>query len=74
MHVKHVSSTFSQISPFPFDLVGRERLRFPEAHIVWAQEEPKNMGAWSYVQPRFATASHSLRDIKSVNLCPYNAF
>jgi 2-oxoglutarate dehydrogenase E1 component len=20
--------------------------------VVWAQEEPKNMGAWTYVQPR----------------------
>jgi 2-oxoglutarate dehydrogenase E1 component len=27
---------------------------------VWAQEEPKNMGAWSYVQPRLETALREL--------------
>ena len=28
-----------------------ELSRFPQAEIVWAQEEPKNMGAWSFVEP-----------------------
>ena len=28
---------------------------FPSAELVWVQEEPKNMGAWSYVKPRFDT-------------------
>ena len=50
-----------QVSPFPHDLVHRELARFPAADVVWVQEEPKNMGAWSYVQPRFFTASHSQR-------------
>ncbi|KJE90257.1 oxoglutarate dehydrogenase [Capsaspora owczarzaki ATCC 30864] len=45
-----------QIAPFPFDLVQRQAECFPNAEIVWAQEEPKNMGAWSYVQPRIETA------------------
>ncbi|XP_065826622.1 2-oxoglutarate dehydrogenase complex component E1-like isoform X2 [Oscarella lobularis] len=45
-----------QISPFPYDLVRAEIEKFPRADIVWAQEEPKNMGAWAYVQPRFGTA------------------
>lgn len=30
--------------------------QYYNAEIVWAQEEPKNMGAWSYVQPRLLTA------------------
>ena len=25
--------------------------RFPNADVVWAQEEPKNMGAWSFIEP-----------------------
>ena len=36
----------------------REQLeRWPNAQVVWAQEEPKNMGCWSYVQDRIMTAS-----------------
>jgi 2-oxoglutarate dehydrogenase E1 component len=45
-----------QISPFPFDKVAEEQARFPNAEIVWVQEEPMNMGAWTYVQPRLETA------------------
>jgi 2-oxoglutarate dehydrogenase E1 component len=30
--------------------------------LVWAQEEPKNMGCWSFVQPRFATSTRQLLD------------
>merc|ERR1719210_2394917 len=44
-----------QISPFPFDLVKEELEKYPRASVVWAQEEHKNMGAWSYVAPRFST-------------------
>jgi 2-oxoglutarate dehydrogenase E1 component len=28
-----------------------ELSRFPQADVVWAQEEPKNMGAWSFIEP-----------------------
>eukprot|EP00123_Amoebidium_parasiticum_P016198 comp23327_c1_seq1/m.38418 comp23327_c1_seq1/g.38418 ORF comp23327_c1_seq1/g.38418 comp23327_c1_seq1/m.38418 type:complete len:1020 (-) comp23327_c1_seq1:250-3309(-) len=49
-------ASVEQISPFPFDLVRRQAEMFPNADIVWCQEEPKNMGAWSYVNPRIETA------------------
>jgi 2-oxoglutarate dehydrogenase E1 component len=26
--------------------------RFPSAEIVWCQEEPQNMGAWTFAEPR----------------------
>ncbi|EGD77803.1 2-oxoglutarate dehydrogenase [Salpingoeca rosetta] len=45
-----------QISPFPFDLVHKHADDFPNAEIVWCQEEPRNMGAWTYVRPRIETA------------------
>ena len=35
------------------DLVKAEMLKYPNASLVWVQEEPKNMGAWSYSRPRF---------------------
>jgi 2-oxoglutarate dehydrogenase E1 component len=36
--------------------VKQEAEKYPNASIVWAQEEPKNMGAWTYVHPRIITA------------------
>jgi 2-oxoglutarate dehydrogenase E1 component len=42
-----------QISPFPMDLVKAEIAKYPKAKVIWLQEEHKNMGAWSYVRPRF---------------------
>ena len=44
-----------QIAPFPYDVIAPILLRYPNAEVVWVQEEPKNMGAWGFVQPRFNT-------------------
>ncbi|XP_046616337.1 2-oxoglutarate dehydrogenase, mitochondrial isoform X2 [Neodiprion virginianus] len=52
-----------QISPFPYDLVKKEAEKYPNAELVWTQEEHKNQGAWTYVQPRFHTALHGGRDV-----------
>ena len=49
--------TIEQIAPFPFDLVAEQIAKYPNAEVVWAQEEPKNMGCWQYVQDRLMTAS-----------------
>lgn len=49
--------TIEQIAPFPFDLVAEQIAKYSNAEVVWAQEEPKNMGCWSYVQDRIMTAS-----------------
>ena len=40
-----------QLYPFPFRALAKELSRFKNADIVWCQEEPKNMGAWSFVEP-----------------------
>ena len=51
-----------QICPFPYDGVIDELTKYPNAQVTWVQEEHKNMGAWSYVQPRFETAvGHKFR-------------
>jgi 2-oxoglutarate dehydrogenase E1 component len=42
-----------QFYPFPKKLLAGELLRFPNANeVVWAQEEPQNMGGWSFIEPR----------------------
>jgi len=45
-----------QLYPFPFDLVSQQAALYPNAEVIWCQEEPLNMGAWSFVAPHFATA------------------
>jgi len=41
-----------QLAPFPWDKVAEVAAHFKNAEAMWVQEEPKNMGAWSFVQPR----------------------
>jgi 2-oxoglutarate dehydrogenase E1 component len=38
-----------QLYPFPTKALMAELSRFKEAEIVWCQEEPRNMGAWVFV-------------------------
>ncbi|XP_066601306.1 2-oxoglutarate dehydrogenase complex component E1 isoform X4 [Prorops nasuta] len=52
-----------QISPFPYDLIKKEAAKYPNAELIWAQEEHKNQGAWTYVQPRFQTALNGVRGV-----------
>jgi 2-oxoglutarate dehydrogenase E1 component len=40
-----------QLYPFPARALIQELGRFKDAEIVWCQEEPKNMGAWSFTEP-----------------------
>ncbi|MCD0156343.1 2-oxoglutarate dehydrogenase E1 component [Deinococcus sp. 6GRE01] len=35
-----------QLYPFPAEALAAELARHPGAHVVWAQEEPQNQGAW----------------------------
>jgi len=54
-----------QIAPFPFDLVQAQVKQYPNAKVVWCQEEPKNGGAWTYVRPRIATAARDVREVSA---------
>ncbi|WBL32574.1 2-oxoglutarate dehydrogenase E1 component [Sinirhodobacter sp. HNIBRBA609] len=40
-----------QFYPFPAHSMVNELSRFKGAEIVWCQEEPKNQGAWTFVEP-----------------------
>ncbi len=41
-----------QLYPYPREAIIRELSRFKNVKtIVWCQEEPKNMGAWSFIEP-----------------------
>jgi 2-oxoglutarate dehydrogenase E1 component len=41
-----------QIYPWPRDLLIEQIGQYPNADLIWCQEEPANMGAWSFVLPR----------------------
>ncbi|XP_022122667.1 2-oxoglutarate dehydrogenase, mitochondrial isoform X2 [Pieris rapae] len=53
-----------QISPFPYDQLKSEIAKYPNAQLVWSQEEHKNMGSWSYVEPRFRTLLRNQKQIR----------
>jgi len=40
-----------QLYPMPLKALVNELSRFTSAEVVWCQEEPKNMGAWSFIDP-----------------------
>ncbi len=40
-----------QLYPFPAMSLTKELERFPNADVVWCQEEPKNQGGWTFVEP-----------------------
>jgi 2-oxoglutarate dehydrogenase E1 component len=39
-----------QLYPFPARALIHELARFPQAEVLWCQEEPKNMGAWGFIE------------------------
>ena len=41
-----------QLYPFPNISLGAELSRYPSAQVVWCQEEPRNMGGWTYMDRR----------------------
>lgn len=50
-----------QLSPFPFHLVADETAKYSkQCEIMWVQEEPMNMGAYSYVKDRIVTSAAKL--------------
>jgi len=44
-----------QLYPTPKKSLTAELSRFKGAEIIWCQEEPKNQGAWSHIEPELET-------------------
>uniref|UniRef100_A0A7N5ZZR5 2-oxoadipate dehydrogenase complex component E1 n=1 Tax=Anabas testudineus TaxID=64144 RepID=A0A7N5ZZR5_ANATE len=40
-----------ELCPFPLEALQQELKKYP--NFIWSQEEPQNMGPWSFVAPRF---------------------
>jgi 2-oxoglutarate dehydrogenase E1 component len=40
-----------QLYPVPLKALVQEFGRFKKADVVWCQEEPRNMGAWHFIEP-----------------------
>ncbi|KAJ9474635.1 2-oxoglutarate dehydrogenase, mitochondrial [Pseudozyma hubeiensis] len=56
-NIKDVAiSRIEQLSPLHYEAVVQALDKYPNADLVFCQEEPLNNGAWSYLQPRLRTA------------------
>ena len=45
-----------QLYPFPGDAIQREVAKYPNAQVIWCQEEPQNQGAWHFIDRRLENA------------------
>ena len=56
-----------ELYPWPGDQVAEIVDRYANLEdVVWAQEEPKNMGAWSYVAPQLRVATGNMLTIRYI--------
>ena len=53
-----------QIYPWPKETLAREFAKYKNAEVVWCQEEPANMGSWTFVDRRLEYALDGL-DMKA---------
>ncbi len=49
-----------QLYPFPVKTLGAALMRYKNAELVWCQEEPQNMGAWTFVDRRIEAVAAKL--------------
>ncbi|MCB9973519.1 MAG: 2-oxoglutarate dehydrogenase E1 component, partial [Rhodospirillales bacterium] len=50
-----------QLYPFPDKALQEELKAFPNAEVVWCQEEPKNQGYWNFVEDNIETVLTNLK-------------
>lgn len=49
-----------QFYPFPRSSLIKELKRFDQAEMIWCQEEPRNMGGWSFIEPYLEWTLHQI--------------
>ena len=56
-----------ELYPWPGEQIAAIVDRYPNIEdVVWAQEEPKNMGAWSYAAPQLRVATGNMLTIRYI--------
>ena len=50
-HGVRLSGLAKRPAGWPHKALAQELARFKKAEFIWCQEEPQNMGAWTFVQP-----------------------
>jgi 2-oxoglutarate dehydrogenase E1 component len=56
-----------ELYPWPHAAIRQVMSRYPAIEeVVWAQEEPKNMGAWTYVHPRLRASAGAAVGVRYV--------
>ncbi|MHB1862522.1 MAG: 2-oxoglutarate dehydrogenase E1 component [Gemmatimonadaceae bacterium] len=56
-----------ELAPWPHDAIGTVVDAYPNVEdVVWAQEEPRNMGAWTYVSPRLRASTGTQLPVRYV--------
>ena len=45
-----------QLYPLPYKQIDEVVSKYPDAEFIWAQEEPANMGAWTYILSCYRSA------------------
>jgi 2-oxoglutarate dehydrogenase E1 component len=56
-----------ELAPWPHDAIAAIVDAYPNVEdVVWAQEEPRNMGAWTYVSPRLRASTGTQLPVRYV--------
>jgi len=55
------------LHPFPFKEIIAQLKNYKNAELMWAQEEPKNAGAWLYAEPRLRNIREFLKQDEEVS-------
>ncbi|NJK81956.1 MAG: 2-oxoglutarate dehydrogenase E1 component [Chloroflexaceae bacterium] len=64
-----VAARIEELYPFPADAVEAVLQSYPNLQeVIWLQEEPINMGGWTFVQPRLQAAIDRLKVQQSISL------